>query len=539
MSDKLKSLIVAIQDNDQYYDYVIKLLDYSEEELNELSKEIIRCVLSLSEGNMKNKNSMIRTLMNLYTSLHIVIMNRSLIGTSDNYQFRIENITGGLYYTYPREGIEHVEDVTDELLSAFSSSEIKEEPSHLEETQEIKEPSKARPIFEDLYYQSRNKKTDSSVDPTFKDAYYQPTSTKMDFFAEPPVYEEVLPRIPKTSYDNVPLTRDDFNEEDIKCIDTLLDNGRIKDFLYYNVMTNTMDYKSYLDNRPGVKRRQKTHNLVTAMEGRYKFFFRKDGTVNASHRIKKYEFCSVLEYLIGSQQFYLDRLEALVDRKYKLTKDGRAYEVSRCDLGGRVFITKEQLNFTKIFYEKLDRMVNWLIENIDEVTTKLDALIAMFRVNTPHTSRDPYQALAFAIRRQSIHSAMKLRVLEDNGLRVLLNTDSILQLVNYKCKGQEEELKILETYFQVELLGLYDKDYRRRAYNNLRLKLYRQFELLQCNMITFERFKFYVTQHSYDYYQRIMSMIKMFDISITEIKTLESYEDLNRLLATKLRNKFN
>lgn len=537
MSEDLKALIVAIQDNDKYYNYVTKLLDYTDEQLNDLTQEIIKCVLALSEGNMKNKNSMIRTLMNLYTSLHIVIMNRDAIGSSDNHKFRIENIAGGLYYTYPKEGLEYVKDVTDELLTAFSSTEV-EEPTHINKTQEIKEPSEARPIFEDLYYQSRNKKTDSSVDPTFKDAYYQPTSTKMDFFAEPPVYEEVLPRIPKTSYDNVPLTRGDFSEEDIKCIDELLNNGTIKDFLYYNVLTNTMDYRSYLDNRAGVKRRQKTHNLVTAMEGRYKFFFRKDGTINASHSKKKYEFCSVLEYLIGSQQFYLDRLECLVDRKYKLTKDGRAYEVSRCDLGGRVFITKEQLNFTKIFYEKLDRMVNWLIENIDEVTTKLDALIAMFRVNTPHTSRDPYQALAFAIRRQSIHSAMKLRVLEDNGLRVLLDTDSILQLVNYKCKGQEEELKILEAYFQVELLELYDKDYRRRAYNNLRLKLYRQFELLQCNMITFERFKFYVTQHSYDYYQRIMSMIKMFDVSMTEIKTLESYEDLNRLLATKLRNKF-
>ena len=61
MSENLKAPIVAIQDNDKYYNYVTKLLDYIDEQLNDLTQEIIKCVLALSEGNMENKNSMIRT----------------------------------------------------------------------------------------------------------------------------------------------------------------------------------------------------------------------------------------------------------------------------------------------------------------------------------------------------------------------------------------------------------------------------------------------------------------------------------------------
>lgn len=202
MSENLKSLIVAIQDNDKYYNYVTKLLDYTDEQLNDLTQEIIKCVLALSEGNMKNKNSMIRTLMNLYTSLHIVIMNRSAIGSSDNHKFRIENIAGGLYYTYPKEGLEYVKDVTDELLTAFSDSPMNNDNNTIPEV------------------------GTEDIEPTHPVRSMNSTS-RMDIFNS-----DAKPELTNKSNINVPSTREEFSRYKRVAI--------FMSYLYFHSMTHTL-----------------------------------------------------------------------------------------------------------------------------------------------------------------------------------------------------------------------------------------------------------------------------------------------------------
>lgn len=506
MSEDLKALIVAIQDNDKYYNYVTKLLDYTDEQLNDLTQEIIKCVLALSEGNMKNKNSMIRTLMNLYTSLHIVIMNRDAIGSSDNHKFRTENITGGLYYTYPKEGLEYVKDVTDELLTAFSDSPMDNDNNTIPEV------------------------GTEDIEPTHPVRSMNSTS-RMDIFNS-----DAKPELTNKSNINVPSTREEFSEEDIRLIDELVASGQLKDFYYYNVLTNKLDYLDYFNSRPGVKRRQKIQNLVTAMEGRYKFFFAKDGNVIATHSIKKYEFCSLASYLVGTQDYYLRSLESSVGKRYKFNRMHKLYELSLLDAGGKVFITREQFNFTVKFYEKLDKMIKWFIENLDNVNNKFEAILEMFKINSKYTSRDAYKALVFSLRRNIIHNKVKLAVMESNNI-YSVNAIDILY-TSLANEIDDSDMQTLKSLFNVDLFELYDKDYKRRAYDSLRYKLYREFEILNSNMLNFGRFKYYTTETSMDFYTRIVDMLSLFGIDKVDIESVNSYDQLNNLIARKLANKF-
>lgn len=507
MSENLKALIVAIQDNDKYYNYVTELLDYTDEQLNDLTQEIIKCVLALSEGNMKNKNSMIRTLMNLYTSLHIVIMNRSAIGSSDNHKFRIENIAGGLYYTYPKEGLEYVKDVTDELLTAFSDSPMNNDDNVIPEV------------------------NTGDIEPTHPVRSINSTS-RMDIFSS-----DAKPETINKSDINVPSTREEFSEEDIRLIDELVANGQLKDFYYYNVLTNKLDYLDYFNSRPGVKRRQKVQNLVTAMEGRYKFFFAKDGNVVATHSRKKYEFCSLASYLVGTHDYYLRSLEPLVGKRYKFNRMHKLYELSLWDAGGKVFITREQFNFTVKFYEKLDKMVKWLIDNVDGISNKFEAVLEMFKINSKYTSRNAYGALVFSLRRSVVHNKVKLAVMEMNNIYSVSGIDVFHTALANEIS--DSDMETLKSLFTVDLFELYDKDYKRRAYNSLRYKLYREFEILNHNMINFGRFKYYTTETSMDFYTRIVDMLSLFDVTKADIESVNSYDQLNNLIARKLANKFN
>lgn len=490
MSDKLKSLILAIQTNDGYHNHIIKLLDYTEAELDDLIEEITKCVLTLAENpNAKNRNSMIRTLMNLYTSLHIFKMNKVLISDKDSYEFEIESITGGLFYIHTKEKLGNVKDVTEELLDAFNS--------HAMCKDDIDNDTSKMNIF------TSNTKDDTNNNLT-----------------------SVIPSI-----------REEFSEEDIECIDNLMANGQLRDFYYFNVMTNRIDYKSYMDARPGVKRRQKIHNLVTAMEGRYRFTIGKDGGIRASHINKKYEFCSLINYLAGSYEYYLNSLERLVGKRYKYnSRIDKVYEVASFDRGGRCLISRAQLLFTKKFYEKLDTMVNWYIDNVPDINTKFDAIIEMFQVSSGRTHRDPYEALMFSLKRDRIHAKFKLDVMQNEYISVIVKSDDVINIIKSICNLTDSQLNRLQRSANENLFKLYDCCYDLRAYNNIRDAIANDFKYYQYNMTDYERFK-YLVKHV-KYFKKTKNSLEQLGVSQTDIEMQNSYEELNSLIRAKIANKF-